>query len=64
MQFMTKIGLMLRYCQKWGMPCTFSKNFNPAGLTEIAEKAGFMIEECKLIGKDTKAVCLSGRKVK
>jgi ubiquinone/menaquinone biosynthesis C-methylase UbiE len=62
MRFLAKVGLILRYCRKWGKPCPFNKNFNPAGLAEIAEKAGFMIEERKLIGKDTKAVCLVGEK--
>jgi ABC-2 type transport system ATP-binding protein len=64
MSIPARVGMMLRYCQRYGMPCTSGKNLNPDGLAEIARKTGFVVEECKLIGKTTKAVCLRGKKVK
>jgi len=40
------------------------RSFSPKGLAELAKEAGFAVEESKPIGTDTKAVCLTGKKVR
>ena len=62
MPFLSKMGLGFRYIKKWRSPAPYSRNFAPEEVTEIAQEAGFMVEESILIGKDTKAVCVTGRK--
>lgn len=64
MPFFKMMKMGFRYLKKWGKPAPYNNNLNPDKLTEIAEEAGFTVEESKLIGKDTKAVCLKGRRVK
>ena len=50
--------------KKWHSPAPYSRNFSPDELAGIIKEADFAVEELKLIGKDTKAVCLRGQKVK
>mgnify|MGYP001027721448 CR=1 FL=1 len=64
MSFFNKIRLAIRYIKRYGKPCSYSRNLSPDGLAVPVEEAGFVVEEFKLMGKDTKAVCLIGRKVK
>jgi SAM-dependent methyltransferase len=63
MPFLSKMSLGLRYLKKFGSPAPYNRSFSPDGLAQIVEGAGFVVEESGLIGKDTKAVCLRGRKV-
>ena len=63
MSFLTKMGLGIRYMRRFGKPAPYNKSFSPDELAEIVRKAGFVVDESKLIGKDTKAVCLKGKKV-
>jgi len=62
MPFLSKLSLGFRYMKKWRSPAPYSRNFSPNELAEIAKEAGLMVEESKLIGKDTKAVCVRSRK--
>ena len=62
MPFFRKMALGFRYMEKWHSPTPYSRNFSLDELAEIAKEAGFVVEESKLIGKDTRAVCLRGRK--
>ena len=64
MRFLTKIALGFRYMKKWKRPAPYGGNFSPDKLAQIAQEAGFVVEELKLLGNDTKAVCLRGRKTK
>jgi Methylase involved in ubiquinone/menaquinone biosynthesis len=63
MPFFSKMSLGVRYMKKWRRPAPYSRNFAPGEVTEIAQEAGFVIEGAKLLGKDTKAVCVRGRKI-
>ena len=64
MSFFKMMKMGFRYLKKWGKPAPYNNNLNPDKLTKIAEEAGFVVEESKLIGKDTKALCLRAKKVK
>lgn len=64
MPFLTKMGLGIRYMRKFGKPAPYNRNLTPDKLAEIVKQAGFMVEESKLIGSETKAVCLRGKRVK
>ena len=64
MGLFTKLGLGIRYLRRYGSPCSLSKNLSPDEVAAIAEEAGFVVEESELVGDDTKAVCLRGRKVR
>lgn len=63
MPFLRKVALGFRYMKKWHSPAPYSRNFSPDEVIEIAKEAGFAVEESKLIGEDTKAVCLRGWKM-
>ena len=62
MPFLSKLGLGFRYIKKWHSPAPYNRNFSPDELAEIVKEAGFVVEESILIGGNTKAVCLGGRK--
>jgi hypothetical protein len=64
MPFLLKMSLGLGYLNKWGSPAPYNESFRPDGLAQIVKETGFVVEESRLIGKDTKAVCLRGRKAK
>ena len=63
MPFFKKMALGLRYMKKWRSPAPYSRNFSLEELTAIVKEAWFVVEESKLIGEDTKAICVRGRKV-
>ena len=63
MPFLSKMGLGLRYLRRWGMPTPYNRNLSPVKLAVLVKEAGFVVAEAKLIGRDTKAVCLIGQKV-
>ena len=64
MPFFSKMGLGIRYVRTWGKPTPYNRSLNPTELSEIVKEAGFLIEDVRLVGKKTKAVCLRGKKVK
>lgn len=64
MTFRKKIGMGIRYMKRFRKPTPYGRNLSPDGLAGIVRQAGFVVEESKLIGKDTKAVCLRGKKLR
>jgi ubiquinone/menaquinone biosynthesis C-methylase UbiE len=64
MKLVKKMALGLRFLKRYGRPCSYSRNLRTEELVGMVRGAGFLVEDCKLIGKDTKAVYLSGMKVK
>ena len=62
MSFFKKMGLGVRYLRRFGKPPSSSRSFSPDELAAMVNEAGFEVEESVLIGKNTKAVCLRGRK--
>lgn len=52
----------MRYLKRWRKPAPYDRNLSPDKLAELVKHAGFMVEESKLIGNDTRAVCLRGKK--
>ena len=64
MAFFKKMALGFRHMRKWGRPAPYNRNVSPDELAQIVKEAGFVVEESKLIGEDTKAVCFRGKKVK
>ena len=64
MPFLSKMRLGIRYMRKFGKPAPYNKSFSPDKLAGIVKQAGFVVEESRLIGKGTKAVCLRGKKAK
>ena len=63
MPFLSKINLGFRYMKKWHSPAPYNRNFSTDELIELVKKAGFVVEGAKLIGRNTKAVCITGRKM-
>lgn len=64
MPFFSKMGLGIRYVRTWGKPTPYNRSINPTELSEIVKESGFVIEDVKLVGKKTKAVCLREKKAK
>ena len=62
MPFLSKMGMGIRFMRKFGKPGPYGGNFSPDKFADIVKQAGFVVEELKLVGKDTKAVCLRGKK--
>jgi len=57
-----KKAMMKRYMDRWGPIPIHSFAVTPENLKELAESAGFEVEESILVGDIAKAVCLRGRK--
>jgi ABC-2 type transport system ATP-binding protein len=57
-----KMGM--RFLKKWGMPPRYAQKGSllPDELGSLVESAGFKVEEVQLIGDQTKALYLKGRK--
>ena len=64
MSFIKKMALGIRYSRRYGRPCSYGKNLRPGELEGMVREAGFVVEESELLGEDTKAVCLRGKKVR
>ena len=63
MNFFERMKLIIRYLKKFGKPERYSKgNLSPCELICLVENAGFRVEDVKLIGNETKALYLKGRK--
>jgi len=63
MHLLDKIKLGLRFIKVWGKPPKHTHIFSPEKLAGLMENAGFAIEEKKLIGNQSKAVFVIGKKV-
>ena len=61
MNLFKKMKLVIRYLRKFGTPSN-NKSFGQGELAAMINEAGFAVEETELIGNDTKAVCLTGKK--
>jgi SAM-dependent methyltransferase len=62
MSFVQKMSLVIRFLRRYGGPCSYGRNLKPEELVGMVREAGFVVEESKLLGEDTKAVCLRGKK--
>jgi len=62
MSFVKKVALGIRYLRRYGRPCSYGRNLRPEELVGMVREAGFVVEESKLLGEDTKVVCLRGKK--
>jgi ABC-2 type transport system ATP-binding protein len=63
MSFFKKMRLVVRYLRRFGKPPSNNRSFSPDELAAMVNEAGFEVEESVLIGKNTKVVCLRGRKI-
>jgi ubiquinone/menaquinone biosynthesis C-methylase UbiE len=60
---MMKMGV--RFFKRWGMPPRYAKRgLSPDGLGFLVESAGFKVKEVQLLGDQTRALYLKGRKTK
>lgn len=55
-----RIALALRYMSRFGALPFQSRNFNPVDLSTLVETACFSVEDVRLVGSETKAICLLG----
>lgn len=62
MSLIKKMALGIRFMRRYGRPCSYGRNLRPEELVGMVREAGFVVEESKLLGEDTKAVCLRGKK--
>jgi ubiquinone/menaquinone biosynthesis C-methylase UbiE len=62
MSFVKFMAMGIRLLRKYGKPCSYGKNLRPEELVGMVREAGFVVEESKLLGEDTKVVCLRGKK--
>jgi len=62
MSMLKKMRLVIRYLRKFGKPPSNNTSFSQDELAAMIKEAGFAVEESVLIGKNTKAVCLTGKK--
>ena len=62
MSRLKKMKLVIRYLRKFGKPPSNNRSFSQDELAAMINEAGFAVEETELIGNDTKAVCLTGKK--
>ena len=62
MQLWEKIKMGLRFVKSWGKPPAHTHSFSPEDLASMIRDAGFAIETSKLIGSNTKALFIIGRK--
>jgi len=62
MQLWEKFKLGVRFLKTWGKPPVHTHVFSPERLAGLVENAGFSIKEVKLIGNQSKAVFVIGKK--
>jgi ABC-2 type transport system ATP-binding protein len=62
MHLLEKIKLGVRFLKVWGKPPKHTHIFSPEKLAGLMERAGFVIQESKLIGTRSKAVFVIGKK--
>jgi len=63
MKWYVKIKMVIRFIRKWGRPPAHYRNLSPDELRSLVESAGFKVEVVQLIGENTKALYLKGRKI-
>ena len=62
MKVRSKITMGVRYLIKFGLPPKEYRVMGPDDISGLVEQGGFLIEELKIIEKETNIVCLKGRK--
>ena len=62
MHILLKLAMGLRYLRKYGVPPKQNRIMSPDDITQLAERAGFVDVESKLIGMETRVICLKGEK--
>lgn len=62
MNFRSKLIMGVRYLIKFGLPPKEYRVMGPDDISGLVEQGGFLIEELKLIEKETNIVCLKGKK--
>lgn len=62
MSFVKYMAMGIRFLRRYGRPCSYSRNLRPEELVGMVREAGFVVEESKLLGEDSIAVCLRGKK--
>ena len=62
MPLWSKLGMALRYLSKFGIPPRQNRNLRPTEVAEMVEKVGFAVEELRVVGSETRAICLRGQK--
>ena len=64
MTLRSRFAMGIRYLKKFGMPPKENRIVSPVEVAGLIEKAGFLVEESRLIEKETNVVCLRGRRNK
>ncbi len=62
MTFRSKLAMGIRYLGKFGIPPKENRIVSPDDLARLLDAAGFLVEESRLIEKETHVVCLRGRR--
>lgn len=62
MNFRSKLAMGIRYLKKFGLPPKDHRVMGPDDIAGLIEQGGFLIEELKVIARETNIVCLKGRK--
>ena len=57
-----KIGMVIRYVTRWGLPPASNRNMSLDELADLMQEAGFLVQDKILIGKGPRAACLTGYK--
>jgi len=64
MALRSKLAMVIRYLKKSGIPPKENRVVSPLEVAGLLEKSGFLVEESRLIKKETNVVCLRGRRDK
>lgn len=62
MPLRSRIAMGIRYLIKFGLPPKENRIMTQYDVTRMAEHGGFVVEESRLIEKETNIVCLRGKK--
>jgi ubiquinone/menaquinone biosynthesis C-methylase UbiE len=57
-----KIGMVIRYVTRWGLPPASNRNMSLEELAGLMQEVGFLVQDKILIGTGLKAACLTGYK--
>ncbi len=64
MPLRSRIAMGIRYLKMFGLPPRENRIMTPDDITRMLEHGGFIVEESRLIEKETNMICLKGRKRK
>lgn len=62
MKFRSKCTMIIRYLKKFGLPPKESRVVSPDDVARLLEASGLLVEEARLIEKETTVVCVRGMK--